>query len=150
MESQTVRVTSLLAVMGIGIVLSTVVFGLLSASQSVTNSGNITAVGVSIYTSSTYTTKLTHIDWGSLTPGATKNATAYIRNEGTVAVTLSMTTGNWSSQAVSTYLRVTWNRQGTQLNHQSTTQAVITLTVPTNITGVDSFSFDITITGTQV
>lgn len=150
METQTVRVTSLLAVVGIGVVLSTVVFGLLSASQSFNNSGTVTAVGVSVYTSNTYATKLTHIDWGSLTPGGKKNVTTYIRNEGGVAITLSMTSGNWSSQAASTYMKMTWNRQGTQLNSGSTTQAVLTLSVPANITGVDSFSFDVTITGTQV
>jgi len=149
MESQTIRATTILAVVGLGVVLSTVVFGILSASQTVQNSGTITAVGVNVYSDNGCTQKLLRIDWGSLTLGTKKNFTAYVRNEGTVAVTLTMTTGNWSSQQASTYLKLTWNREGYKLSHQTTSQAVLTLSVPSNITGVDNFSFDITITGTQ-
>lgn len=149
MESQKIRATAILAVVGLGVILSTVVFGILSANQTVQNSGNIKTIGVSVYSDSSCTQKLSTIDWGLLTPGTKQNVTAYIRNEGTVATTLSMTTGNWSSTQASTYLKLSWNREAYKLAHQTTSQTTLTLTVPSNITGVDSFSFDITITGTE-
>jgi hypothetical protein len=150
MESQKIRATTILVVVGLGVVLSTVVFGILSANQSVQNSGNIKTIGVSVYSDSGCTQKLTTITWGSLTPGTKQNVTGYIRNEGTVATTLTMTTGSWNSTQASTYLKLSWNREGYQLAHQTTSQVTLTLTVPSNITGVTGFSFVITITGTEV
>jgi hypothetical protein len=151
MESQKIRATTILAILGLGVILSTVVFGILSASQTVQNSGNIKTVGVSVYSDSGCNQKLSTINWGTLTAGTKQNLTqAYIRNEGTVATTLTMTTGNWSSTQASTYIKLSWTLEGYKLPHQTTSQATLTLTVPSNITGVDSFSFDVTITGTEV
>jgi hypothetical protein len=149
MELQGNRVPILLAVTAIGIVFSAVVFGVLSASQNIQNSGNIKAVGVGVYTDSGCTTKATRIDWGALTPGATKNATLYVRNEGTINVILSMTTNNWTSAQASSYITLIWNRQGQTLSRQTTTTAMLMLRVSANVTGVDSFGFSIVMTGTE-
>jgi hypothetical protein len=140
----------ILAVGAIAVVLTTVVFGLLSASQSIQNTGSIRAVGVGVYTDSACTNAAEHIDWGALTPGATRNFTLYVRNEGTTAVVLTMTTNNWTSTQASNYLKLTWNRQSQTLSHQVTTPAMLTLRVFENVTGVDSFGFNIVVTGTEV
>jgi hypothetical protein len=42
-----------------------------------------------------------------------------------------------------------WNRAGYVLAVGASVQAVLSLTVSSSISGVTSFSFDITITGTQ-
>jgi len=132
------------------VVLSTVVFGLLSASQNIENSGSIKAVGVGVYTDSGCTTKAVSINWGAMTPGSTQDFTLYIKNEGTVSVVLSMSTSNWTSTQASNYITLTWNRGGQTLARQATTTARLTLTVSPDITGVNSFGFDITLTGTEV
>lgn len=149
MELQGNRVPILLAVTAIGIVFSTVVFGVLSSSQNIQNSGNIKAVGVGVYTDSGCTTKAARVDWGALTPGATKNVTLYVRNEGTTNVVLSMITNNWTSTQASSYITLTWNKQGQTLSRQSTTTAMLMLRVSADVTGVDSFGFSIVMTGTE-
>lgn len=149
METQGIRVPLLLAVGTIAIVLSTVAFGLLSANQTIQNTGNVKAVGVGVYTDSGCTTKALQIDWGALTPGASKNITLYIRNEGTANVVLSMTTGSWTPAGASTYITLSWNKQAQTLSTQATASAVLTLRVSSNVTGISSFGFNIIITGTE-
>ena len=150
MEIQGNRVPILLAVGAMAVALSTVVFGLLSASQTVQNFGDIKAVGVGVYTDSSCTTKAVQIDWGALTPGETETFTLYIRNEGTTNVVLSRTTNNWTSSQASDYITLTWNKAGQTLARQTTTSAVLTLRVAANITGVSTFGFNIVIVGTEI
>ena len=75
--------------------------------------------------------------------GAAKNVTVYVRNEGTVPVTLAM-----SSNAPS-YLKLSWDYNGTSLAVWNPLMVVVTLEVlastPANVT---SFSCDFTITAT--
>jgi hypothetical protein len=150
MEMQGTRVPILLAIGTIAVALSTVVFGLLSASQTMQNTGNVRAIGVGVYTDSGCTKKAQQIDWGALTPGAAKNYTLYVRNEGTINVVLSMTTNNWTSAQASTYIALTWNKQSQTLNRQTTTSAILTLKVAANVTGISNFGFNIVITGTEI
>jgi hypothetical protein len=126
-----------------------IVFALLSTGQTVSNSGNIRAVGVGVYKDSSCTQTLASIDWGALTPGSTRNYTCYVRNEGTLNLVLSRTTSNWNPSSTSSYMTLSWNREGYALNAGATVQAVFTLSVSSSITGIPSFTFDITITGTE-
>lgn len=84
-----------------------------------------------------------------MTANSAKNYMAYVRNEGTVSLTLSKTTGNWNPAAASGYMALGWNREGYILTSGASVQAVFTLTVFSNVTGVPSFTFDITLTGTE-
>lgn len=150
MESHGNRVPILLSVLAVGLVVSTVVFALLSASQNIQNSGSIKAVGVGVYTDSGCTTKAVSINWGAMTPGSTQDFTLYVKNEGTVSVILSMSTSNWTSAQASNYITLTWNRGGQTLARQATATAILTLRVSANTTGVNSFGFNIVLTGTEV
>jgi hypothetical protein len=73
----------------------------------------------------------------------------YVRNEGTVSVTLNMTKGNWNPSSASSYITLTWNKEKYVLPAGQVVTAVLTLSVSSSVSGVTSFSFDITITGTQ-
>jgi hypothetical protein len=84
-----------------------------------------------------------------LDPGNTATATIYVKNEGNVAVTLTISAGNWNPVAASNYLTLTWNRDGYRLAVGSAIQAVLSLNVSSSISGITNFSFDITITATQ-
>lgn len=124
-------------------------YGLLSGSKTISSQGTINAIGVGVYSESACINEVSTIDWGALEPGSTKDVTVYIRNEGTVPMTLSITTDEWTPSAASTYITLSWNREGSQVNAQSVLQATLTISVSSSISDISSFSFDITITGTE-
>jgi hypothetical protein len=73
----------------------------------------------------------------------------YVRNEGNVAVTLSIQAANWNPASAASYFTLGWNRNGYVLQPNQVVQALLSLNVSSSISGITSFSFDITITGTQ-
>lgn len=106
-------------------------------------------VQLGVYQNSNCTTVLSSVSWGTLNPGASTNSTMYLRNEGNVAVTLSIQAGNWTPSGAQNFLTLTWNRNSYVLQPNATVQAVLTLAVSSSITGITSFDFDITITAAQ-
>jgi hypothetical protein len=123
--------------------------GALTATRTFSNNGIINAVGVGVYSDYGCTTVLPSVSWGTLNPGDTATHTIYVKNNGTIPVTLSMTYGNWSSQSAQNYITLSWDKGSTQLASGSVATAVLTLSVSSGISGVTNFSFDINITGTQ-
>jgi hypothetical protein len=73
----------------------------------------------------------------------------YVRNEGNVPVTLNMAEDSWYPATASSYITLTWNQENDVLPVGQVVAAVLTLTVSSSVSGVTSFNFDITITGTQ-
>jgi len=148
MKRAPVRMTLAIAITGLVLTMTVLVSGLLIASQKVPNTGNVKAIGVGVYWNSACTSNVTSIDWNSLEPGTTANRTVYIKNKGNTRMMLNMTTDNWSTGAYGK-ITLSWNREGYLLDPASVVQAVLTLSVSSTISGVTSFSFDITITGTE-
>lgn len=147
MAMQKATIGTLMVVAVMSVVLSA--FGALVATQRITNTGNITAIGVGVYSDSACTNVLSSIGWGTLNPGTATNYTLYVKNNGNIPVTLTMTTGNWTPASASSNITLAWNRQNYALSSGAVVQAVLTLTVASGISGITDFSFDITITGTQ-
>lgn len=143
------KVHALILVVVTLVMTSALVFGLLSASTTISNTGNVKTVGVGVYWDSSCSQEVSLIDWGSLDPGETSSVTVYVRNEGSVAVVLSMTTENWDPTLASSYITLDWDRDDYVLSSGESVQAVLTLSVSSSITGITSFSFDIVITGTE-
>jgi hypothetical protein len=128
--------------------------GALVATRSVSNTGNIRvvtppSVQLGVYQDSGCTVALSGVSWGTLDPGTTSTATIYLKNEGSVPATLGMSAGNWNPVLASSYFTLTWNRAGYVLAVNASVPAVLSLTVSSSISGVTTFSFDITITATQ-
>lgn len=123
--------------------------GTLTVTRTFPSNGTINAVGVGVYSDPSCTTALSSVNWGTLNPGNTATQTMYVKNNGTIPVTLTMTYGNWSSQSAQSYITLTWNQNNTQLASSSVATAVLTLNVSSAISGVTNFSFNINITGTQ-
>jgi hypothetical protein len=141
---------SVILVVGALVAVSALVSGLLIASQTIPNTGNVKAVGVGVYSDSACTQEVQLIQWGILDPGESSDKTVYIRNEGNVAVVLNMATENWDPALASTYITLGWNlEQGYVLSHGQSVETVLTLSVSSSISGVESFTFDIIITGTE-
>jgi len=150
MAMQRVPVGVVFTIAVAGIIASVLAAGLLMAYQRVPNSGNVKTVGVGVYWDNACTNNVTSIDWGFLEPGATVNKTVYIKNEGNTPMVLNMTTDNWNPASASENITLSWNREGYVLNTTApVVQAILTLSVSPNISGVTNFSFDIIITGTE-
>jgi uncharacterized repeat protein (TIGR01451 family) len=145
MRNATIGAVVAIAVMG----LMVSALGALVATHTISNSGSINAVGVGVYADSGCTTVLSTISWGGLNPGNVDTYTMYVKNTGNVALTLNMTVSNWSPTSASSYITLTWNQEKTVLSAGQVATAIVTLSVSSSITGITSFSFTITITGSQ-
>jgi archaellum component FlaG (FlaF/FlaG flagellin family) len=144
---QKITAGTVLAIAVAGMVVTAL--GALVASRKFSNIGNLKAIGVGVYSNSGCTSMVSSIDWGILEPGGTKTYTIYVKNEGTIRMRLSMTVGNWTPLSASSYISVNWNRDDYLLDPGYVVPANLTLTVSSGISGITSFSFDITITGIE-
>jgi hypothetical protein len=103
--------------------------------------------GIGVYQDSGASNPLTSLSWGTLTPGGSQNVVCYIKNEGSTATTLSMESSNWNPTSASNYLGLSWDYDGSSIAPDAVVQVTLTLSVASNIDGITSFSFDITIIG---
>ena len=117
-------------------------------TRTFSSSGTIqiqTPQGIGVYSDSGCTSPLTSTSWGTLQPGGSQNVICYIKNEGGTATTLSLETSNWSPGTASNYLGLSWNYNGDPIQPNASVQVTLTLSVASNIEGITTFSFDITI-----
>ena len=121
---------------------------LVQTSRTISNVGLMKGIGVGVYWNSACTNRTSSIDWGLLDPGSDKIVTVYVRNEGNAVVTLSKATQNWNPSTASSYITLNWNYAGQTLSVNQVLQIKLTLVVSQTISGITSFSFDITITAT--
>jgi hypothetical protein len=149
MEMRKLSTGTVIAVALTGLFLTMITAGVLVASQTVQSGGTITAINVGVYSDSGCTQNCTSIDWGTLAPTNSTTRTIYVKNTGTIPVTLSMTTLSWVPSNANTYLALTWNRQNYALAAGSSVSATLTLTASASAGNITTFSFDIVITGTQ-
>ena len=129
---------------------SNYIFGLLSTVLPINTSGVITSADLEAYWDSECTNAVSSINWGTIYPGGSKNVTIYLKNTGNVPLNLSLSTDNWSPSNAGTYLTLTWDYSGGQLQAGGVVQVTLTLTVSSNTQGITNFSFDVVITGTEV
>jgi len=119
--------------------------GFTQSSVRIVGRGTVKAVGVGVFWDSNCTNPVSFIDWGMVEPGSMNNVTVYVRNEGNVAANISLATDNWNPPNASDYLALSWNYDGQPLNPAEVIQVTLTLTVSLSVHGIESFSFDITI-----
>jgi len=139
------------ATAAIGLVLANMnsIFGLLSAVYPIGSSGVVSSANINVYWESGCINNVTSINWGTLSPGQSKNVVVYVKNTGTVALTLALSTDGWSPAGAATYLALTWNYGGVQIQPNQVLAVTLTLTVSESIEGITDFSFTIYIAGTQ-
>ena len=126
-------------------------FAAITINQNVGSSGTVTAgPNVGIFSDAACTQPVTTINWGSVEAGDTATKTIYIEDTGAAAMSPSISVGSWSPSSASTYMTVTWSTlPGTIQPGVSNAKAVtLTLTVSSSITGISTFSNQITISGT--
>jgi hypothetical protein len=139
-----------IAVAVAGIMMLTSVLALLQSNRSFSNTGTITTVNVGAYQDVGCTQVLSAIDWGSVVPGSSSNRTIYVKNTGNAPISLNMTVNTWSPASAANYMGLTWNQESTVLNVGNSVATLLVLSVSASVTGITSFSFNATITGTQV
>jgi hypothetical protein len=131
-----------------GVFLTIVTAGII-ATQTVASNGTVSSVNVGVYTNSQCNQNCTSLTWGTIDPGDSTSKTVYVKNTGTVPITISMTTESWTPTNANNYLTLTWNRQNTVLDPGESTSATIILSVDSNTGSLTSFSFNIVITGAE-
>jgi len=119
------------------------------SNRTISNTGSVKAIGVGVYWDQACTSPVSSINWGILEPGSNVNKTIYIRNEGSTAAKLSMTTSNWDPSNASNYITLNWDYSGQTLNVNQVLQGKLTLSVLSSISGITTFKFDITITASE-
>jgi hypothetical protein len=146
---QKLSTATIIALTATATFLTLVTAGLI-ATQTIPSDGTvISPVNIGVYTDSDCTQNCTNISWGTLNPNTTTNKTIYVKNTGTVPLTLSMTTESRTPTDADDYLTLTWDQQSTILNPDETTPANLTLSVAADTGDLTSFSFNIVITGTE-
>jgi hypothetical protein len=107
---------TVVALASVGIVITVAVIAALSASVSIPLNGTINTVNVEAYSDIDCTQPVTTLSMGALNPGGTATQMIYIKNSGSVPVTLTMAASGWSPASASSYLTLSWNLQ-LQRNH---------------------------------
>jgi hypothetical protein len=121
---------------------------LVQTNRTISNSGVVKGIGVGVYWDSACTNRTSSISWGVLDPGSDKTVTVYVRNEGNSVATLSKATQNWNPSTASSSMTLNWNYAGQTLSVNQVLQMKLTLVVSATVSGITSFSFDITIIAT--
>lgn len=115
------------------------------------NSGSIqiqSTAEINIYQDYFCQYELTSVSWGTLEPGESQTVEIYVRNDGNTATTLSFITDSWSPTNAGQYMDIDWNYAGTAIDPDGVRRITLTLTVASNIEGIENFSFDLTVIGT--
>ena len=149
MATQKSVTLTLMAVVAVAVVAAALASGALVTSRSIASTGTVMAVGVGVYWDSKCTNQTSSLSWGVVAAGSTARVTLYIKNNGTIPVTLTVSFGGWSPSSAASYLTPGWNCTNYVLGNGLVVAAAMTLLVSASITGITSFSFSITITGTQ-
>ncbi len=123
-------------------------YAVLTTMTTISGNGSLKSLGIGVYWDPECTDSTSSLDWLLLEPGSSHDVTLYLKNEGNSALTLSMATENWNPGSAPDYMTLTWNREGQQINPNEAIGSVITLAVSETVQGIDSFSFDMVISGT--
>ncbi len=108
---------------------------------------SVAGAKIQVYSDSDCTVQLSSFSWGSLSPGATRTVSLYVRNEGTVAVTLTKAMTNLSPASLDNFLTLTWNYDGQTLSPQATLAVTLTLSVSASTPVTPNFGFDTIVSG---
>jgi len=115
--------------------------------------GTIKAIGVEAYWDPNCENETEIIDWGTIWPGSSKNATFYLQSVSNFEATLNLNATNWNPANISDYMSLSWSYNGTPLNPGEIIQVTLTLSAPFSdsfiryliVNDVKNFSFDIII-----
>jgi len=115
---------------------------------SIESGGSVKKINVGVYWDGNCNSNVSFIDWGEIEPGLVKNVSLFIRNEGTVAADLFLSTDYWSPSNASEFMTLSWDYSDQILDPFEIVPITLTLQVSPSVSGIKSFSFDIIIGAT--
>jgi hypothetical protein len=139
---------AIIAIATTSIFLTLVTAGII-ATQTIPSSGTVTTVNVGVYSDVQCTQNCTSISWGTISPGDSINRIVYVKNTGTVPITISMTAGSWNPTDASNYLTLSWDQEGEVLAVGESVSATLTLSAAGDTGDLTDFSFNIIIAGEE-
>jgi hypothetical protein len=136
----------------LGLSLISQAFPATQTTRTLSSAGSIqiqTSAEIGVYYNSGCTTPLASLSWGTLEPGGSQAIVCYIKNEGDLALTLSMYPSGWDPTEAENYLTLNWDYSGASIDPDAVVQVTFTLSVDASIEGITSFNFDVNIIGTS-
>lgn len=128
-----------------GIILATVIVVsiiFLVATYTITNRVRIRTFNLDCDTSS--------IDWGELTGGEVVSYTIHVMPKGKMNSTLSIVTQKWVPSNANDYITLTTDYENMTLQPNIWYPITLTLSLSSNIYGIENITFDIVLTATEV
>jgi hypothetical protein len=119
------------------------------SSKTIAYASSVKGFGTGIYWDHACTNRTISLKWGLMEAGSNNTLTVYVKNEGNSAVSLLLTTSNWTPAASLNYMSLSWNYSGQVLSVNQVVPLEITLTVYPTIIGITGFNFDTIITTSQ-
>ena len=138
------------------------VIGLLQSTEKVNSSGIVTHppppssppppppepdIEIDVYSDNACTKRISSVEWGSIEAGRSRDKVIYVKNNGDHEVSLSLSTDDWLPSLASSYLRISWDYDGSVLQKGAVKKVTLTLTISSSINGISNFNFNIVITG---
>ncbi len=108
------------------------------------------SIEIDIYSDSACTQVISNVVWGTIQVGNSHSQTIYVKNSGDDGVILILSTENWSPVGAMSYLQLSWDYDGGTIVSGEVRGIILTLNVASSVSGVDSFNFDIVITGSAL
>lgn len=161
--SKTVKVVLIMMTASLAAVGTILTSGILTTQKSIDSGGSINTVvdpggggggggniNIDFFSDSGCTVPLSALTWGSLNPDSSNTRTIYIKNTGSVSVTLNCTVSGWNPVAAGSFISLTWDRENAVVAPGASVAATFTLTVSPDIVGVESYTMSINVGATQV
>jgi hypothetical protein len=139
-----------IALIGTVIILA-IAIGIIEYTLTLHSTGtvDIRTVNCSVWYNQQATQQATAINWGNLPPNSAVNVTIYIRNDGNTSVNYTISVSNWSPASAPNYISLTYDLHGAQnIAPNQVISCTLTDAIAPNITGITTYSYDITITAT--
>jgi hypothetical protein len=140
MKTNTVLIAAALASVAIA---SPYIFGLLTQNTTEV----ITEVDLGVYRDRACTQPLSSLNWGTCYPEQNKTMTVYIKNLGTLNITVSIRTDNWVPTNAESHYILYANGDGTTLSPNDTVAITFNLYSRSTASQINAFTFDIIIQG---
>jgi hypothetical protein len=106
----------------------------------------VKGIGTGIYWDQACLNKTLSLNWGTIAAGSSNNLVVYVRNEGNSAVSLLLSTSDWTPSSASSYISLNWNYTNQTLKTNEVITIELTLTVTPTIDGITDFNHVTTIT----
>jgi hypothetical protein len=117
------------------------------SSYNLATYGTLLSPGCAVYSDYACTKSQSQIALNNLEAGASIQQVIYIKNNGTLPITLHLSINGFVPAESANVFSITWNREDYLLVVNQSVSAMLTLNVAANTLGVTNFGFNTVVTG---